>query len=408
MKENKRYDNERRRLTTGEYQRADGRYEYRYNVFGQSYAIYANTLEKLREREKELEEGNAIIRQKFDRLRTTINEVYELWKSLKRGLRDNTFQNYCYVYEHYAKETIGRMYMATVTKADVKRYFNYLVDELRLRVGTVESVYIVLHQVFQIAVDEEWIMKNPSDNAIKELKRSRNLESEKRIALTKKEQELLLEFLSRNNANRRWYPITVVFLETGMRVGELTGLRWCDIDFESETIDVNHTLVYYSKGDKQCEYAINDTKTKAGKRTIPMTVNVKKALLMEKMMQESEGIESTNVIDGYSDFVFINRYGNVRSYSTINKAYKRIIRDCNDEQFLKSENPKILLPQFSCHNLRHTFATRLCEAGGNIKVIQSVLGHADISTTMDLYCHVTNDMLEPARKQLNYCFGKSI
>ena len=220
------------------------------------------------------------------------------------------------------------------------------------------------------------------------------------MVLTKEEQDLLLSFLSKNTPNARWYPITAILLGTGMRVGEATGLRWCDIDFEENMIDVNHTLVYYSNGSHKCKFAINDTKTPASKRQIPMTRGVRAALLMEKEMQETVGVECNATVDGYTDFVFLNRFGGLHSQGTLNKVYKRIIRDCNDAEFLKSENPSVLLPSFSSHTLRHTFATRLCESGMNIKLIQDILGHSDISTTMDIYTHVTIDLKKQERDYL--------
>ncbi len=207
-----------------------------------------------------------------------------------------------------------------------------------------------------------------------------------------------MEFLSKDLCNARWYPITVVLLGTGMRVGEATGLRWCDLDFESAKIDVNHTLVYYDKGDQKMRFSINDTKTPASKRQFPMTKAVREAFLMEQDIQEELGILCDVVIDEYTDFIFLNRFGGVHQQGTLNKAYRRIIRDCNDAEFLKNENPPVLLPKFSCHNLRHTFATRLCESGVNIKAAQSILGHAKISTTMEIYTHMTADLYEQARE----------
>ena len=124
---------------------------------------------------------------------------------------------------------------------------NILADERLLKEGTIEAVQTILHQVFQIAVDDEWIDKNPSDHAVKELKRSHQMDTKKRQALSRAEQELLLSFLSENTPNARWYPITAVLLGAGMRVGEATGLRWCDIDCEEGMINVNHTLVYYAE-----------------------------------------------------------------------------------------------------------------------------------------------------------------
>lgn len=97
-------------------------------------------------------------------------------------------------------------------------------------------------------------------------------------------------------------------------------------------------------------------------------------------------------IDRYTDFIFVNRFGNTQHQGTLNKAIRRIIRDCNDEQFMKSENPKVLFPHFSCHSLRHTFTTRMCEAGINVKVIQDALGHKDISTTLNIYTDVTKEL----------------
>lgn len=393
-----RYDSNRVRLRTGEYERPDGKYEYRYTVFGKSFSVYDKTLDGLREKENDILSEKKGVNNQYNKHTTTLNDVYGLWKELKRGIRHNTYRNYCYMYDQYVKDSIGDMYVSRIKKSDIKRFFNHLVDERRLKAGTVEAVQTILHQVLQIAVDDEWIDKNPSDGAIKELKRAHQLNSKKRQALTKEEQKLLLSFLSENTTNIRWYPITAVMLGTGMRVGEATGLRWCDVDFKNSMIDVNHTLVYYSKGDHSCTFAINDTKTPASKRIIPMTKQVKDALLMERGMQELSGITCNVEIDGYRNFIFVNRFGGLHHQGSLNKAFRRIIRDCNDAEFLKSENPKVLLPNFSCHNLRHTFATRLCESGMNIKLIQDILGHSDISTTMDIYTHITKDMRSEAKE----------
>lgn len=119
---------------------------------------------------------------------------------------------------------------------------------------------------------------------------------------------------------------------------------------------------------------------------------VKEAFLMEKERQELLDIHCEAVVDGYTDFIFLNRFGQPQHQATLNKAIRRIIRDCNDEQLLKDENAKVLLPHFSCHSLRHTFTTRMCEAGVNVKVIQDTLGHKDISTTLNIYTDVTKEL----------------
>ena len=140
------------------------------------------------------------------------------------------------------------------------------------------------------------------------------------------------------------------------------------------------------------ERDVNTTKTPAGNRQVPMLDFVKEAFLMEKERQEMFDLHCEVIIDGYSDFIFINRFGQAQHQSTLNKAIRRIIRDCNDEQLLKDENAEVLLPHFSCHSLRHTFTTRMCEAGVNVKVIQDALGHKDISTTLNIYTDVTKEL----------------
>ena len=111
--------------------------------------------------------------------------------------------------------------------------------------------------------------------------------------------------------------------------------------------------------------------------------------------------------DGYSDFIFVNRFGQAQHQGTLNKAIRRIIRDCNDEQFLKSDNPAVLLPPFSCHILRHTFTTRMCEAGVNVKVIQDALGHKDISTTLNIYTDVTRELKKAEFGELDFYFKEN-
>ena len=103
--------------------------------------------------------------------------------------------------------------------------------------------------------------------------------------------------------------------------------------------------------------------------------------------------DSIAVVDGYRDFIFVNRFGNVQHQGTLNKALRRIIRDCNFEVLDKEHREDaVILPKFSNHSLRHTFTTRMCEAGVNIKAMQDILGHADAETTMDIYAEATKEL----------------
>lgn len=169
-------------------------------------------------------------------------------------------------------------------------------------------------------------------------------------------------------------------------------MRWDDVDFENGLIDVNHTLVYYNHAVNGCYFNIHSPKTEAGRRQIPMLQNVKEAFARERAYQEFNQMKCNVAVDGYTNFIFINRFGNLQHQGTLNNALRRIIRDCNDMQLSKGKKAPVLLPNFSCHSLRHTFTTRLVEAGVNIKVIQELCGHSRSDVTLDIYTTVTKEL----------------
>ena len=390
-----RTDNRRVRLRTGESQRSNGTYQYRWSTKdGVRHTIYAPTLDKLREQEEQVvvDHHDGI---KTDVKALTVNDLFKLWRDLKRGIKDSTFKNYIYMYEMFVQPSFGRNRAVAVKKSDVKRFYNQLADDKILKIATIDNVHNVLHQVFQVAVDDDYIRKNPTDGMLKELKLSHQFDTEKRKAFTVEQQNLLFTYLLSHPKYAHWYPAFYIMANTGMRVGELTGLRWRDVDFEMRTISINHTLVYYNHRDeKGCYFSINTPKTDAGERSIPMTEEVCKAFMMEREYQQATGIQSVGRVDGFDDFIFVNRDGMMQHQGTLNKALKRIMRDCNDDVLEKYgvDSKPVLLPPFSCHNLRHTFATRLCEAGVNVKVIQDILGHVDIETTMNVYVDATKEV----------------
>lgn len=379
-------------LRKGESRHRKGTYQYRWtDETGERHSVYAQTLEELRQKESEIEQDRRD-RIKPEARNVTLNDMFELWKQLKRGLKDNTFQNYVYMYNQFVAPAFGQKRISTLLKSDVKRFYNTLADERWLAISTIDCVHTVLHQVLEMAVDDLYIRRNPSDNVMKELKQAYAARGEKRRALTKQEQDLFLNYLRQSMKYQHWYPVFAVMTGTGLRVGEAVGLRWCDVDFESGMIDVNHTLVYYRHAVNGCYCNVHTPKTVNGIRQIPMLDFVKNAFQEERQNQIAAGIRCEATVDGYTDFIFVNRFGQPQHQGTLNKALRRIIRDCNDEIRLKGKKNALLLPHFSCHSLRHTFATRMCEAGVNIKVIQDTLGHADVSTTLNIYADATRDL----------------
>ena len=390
-----RYDSNHVRLKTGEGQRQDGTYCYRWtDVFGHRRAVYARTLSELREKEEQ------IIIDRHDGIKTTsanmtLNDLYELWKDIKRGIKDSTKQNYVYMYDQHVKPVFGRNKLKHIKRTDVRRFYINLIEDKGLCLATLDNIHTVLHQVLQVAVDDDMIRKNPSDNMVREMRLAIGDDSVKRKALTWEEEKLFLTYMKDHPKYYHWYPVFYVLLNTGMRFGECAGLRHCDIHTDPRSgqkyISVNHTLVYYNHTHHQkggCGYTMNTPKTKAGIRQIPISDSVLEALKMEKEYQELAGITCTAHIDGYTDFIFLNQNGNVYNCEALNKAIHRIVRDCNSEILEREglESNPVLLPHFSCHVLRHTFATRAAESGVLApKTLQSILGHADISTTFNIY-----------------------
>jgi integrase len=297
------------------------------------------------------------------------------------------------MYTQFVKPDFGEMHIVDLKRSNVRAFYNHLADSQHVKANTIDNIHTVLHQVLELGVEDDYLRYNPSDNALKELKRAHNDGSEKRRALTVPEQELFEQYLSKNGQYHRWYPIFVVMMWTGMSVGEIAGLRWCDIDLDEEAISVNHTLVYFDKGgSERCGFAVNTPKTKAGERNIPMLPKVKEAFIMEKEYQKECEIACKATVDGYTDFIFINRFGGVQHQGTLNKALRPIIRDCNYKVLDNAKDKEVVtLPRFSNHSLRHTFTTRMCEAGVNIKVMQDILGHADAETTLQIYTDATKD-----------------
>ena len=400
----KRKDSKGRILKDGESIMPDGRYRYQYvDAYGKRKAIYSWKLvptdkipdgkrsdlslrEKIKQVQKDVSDGIRIDNQK------TVNDIFDLWISLKRNLKDNTKQNYIYMYQQFVAPDFGKKKISKLVKSDVRRFYNTLVDERGLKINTLDSIHTVLHPVLELAVEDGYLRNNPSDNVMRDLKQSHNYDMEKKKALTVEEQNLFLDYLRDNEIYGHWYPVFAVMLGTGLRVGEVTGLRWSDVDLKEGTISINHTLVYYQHRDgKGCYFSVNTPKTKAGIRTVPILDGVKHAFVEEKKWRMANGVLCNAKIDGFTDFIFVNRFGNVQHQGTLNKALRRIIRDCNEEQLASGKKNPVLLPRFSCHTLRHTFATRLVESGVNIKAVQEILGHSDISTTMDIYVDAKED-----------------
>lgn len=383
-----------RSLRKGEVQRAsDKRYMYTYtDPLGRRKFIYANDLTQLREKEEKL------LKDQLDGLdiyvagKATLNETFDRYISTKYNLRESTRSSYLYTYDHYVRDTFGLKRIAEIKYSDVLQFYYHLLNQQGISLGTLDSVHCLLHPTFQLAVRDEIIRKNPTDGVMKEISRESGKNRGVRHALTIEQQRCFMEYIANHPIYYHWWPMFTILLGTGCRIGEALGLRWQDLDFEKRVISINHSLVYYpANGSNKCVLRVSLPKTDAGIRTIPMLDIVKDAFEMLYEEQKENGFNETE-IDGMTGFIFCNRFGSVPNPQTVNHTIKRIANNYNADEVVqakKEHRDPIILPNFSCHHLRHTFCTRLCENETNLKVIQSIMGHKNIETTLDIYAEAT-------------------
>lgn len=393
-----RKDPRGRVLRKGEsWREKDKRYTYTYtDPLGRRKWIYATDLMILREKEKKLMKDQLDGLDLYAAGKATVNNTFDRYISTKYDLRDTTRSNYLYTYNKFVRETFGKKRLVDVKYSDVMHFYLHLLNVDDLAIATVDNVHCILHPIFELAVRDDIIRKNPTDGVMRELTKKSGKNKGIRRALTRDQQRIFMEYIAGHPIYYHWWPLFTVLLGTGCRIGECLGLRWEDLDFEHKVISINHAITYYrSVEHKRQTVSVSLPKTEAGIRTVPILDVVKEAFEMEKEQQfDMQGGLNTQIIDGMSGFVFQNSEGNVPNPQTVNQTIKRIVSSYNAEELLKAAKEKrepVILPEFSCHVLRHTFATRLCEAESNLKVIQSVMGHRNVETTMDIYAEATEE-----------------
>ena len=392
----RRVDSKRRALRNGEFIRGDGYYVYKEEINGKRRTIYAKTLEELREKEDQLhekeEKGLDLDKQKL-----TLNDLADTYlASKKKSVQVTTFHTMTSTYDRYVRDNFGYRLVADIKRSHIRDlYLDLLtgVDNRKaISLGTVCRLDSIVKPMFESAVYDDIIIKNPARGVFGEIKKERRDKMKKKPALTEEEQDEFLEFISTTKKHDGIKNMIIVLLGTGCRIGEMIGLRWDDVDFKNNTININHA-VGYTKIDGSYRRFIKSTKSAAGDRNIPMLDEVRRALIREKEKQLKLG-NPQPVLDGYTNFVFLSERGFIYTRDNICIQIKQLINEYN------VEHPYSPLPMFTTHQLRHTFATRLCRNTGDLKSIQNILGHADISTTLNVYADATKDGVKESMESL--------
>lgn len=384
----KRTDNKGRILRNGEMQRAeDNRYLYRYtDLSGRKRTVYAVTLVELREKEKQIERDlqDGIDSSKGD---MTLNQMFQIYMETKSDLRESTRYNYMGVWKNAIESTpLGNMKIAHIKQLHIRKFYSELVDK-GLSANTIKLYHNLINPTLELAVDSDIIRKNPA----KDCKKGIGGTKRERESMTISEQERMLDFIKNTDKYSLYYPMIIFALSTGLRVGELTGLRWADVDMKENVVHIRQQLIYKNLGDG-CKFHIQDLKTEAGRRDIPLTENARRSLIRQKELYLLLGkTMRTHEVEGISDFVFTNTLGKPYAVNAVNFALDHIVKAYNKmegAQAAKEHRQPELLPHVSAHILRHTACTRLAESGLEPKVLQYIMGHANVSVTLDVYTHL--------------------
>lgn len=400
-----RLDSKGNVLEKGEYYRDyDGRYVYNYkNPFnGKRVSLYAVSLDSLRDKEKKLREELQNSIEKYRNRNITLNDIFEDYVASRISWSKGTEANNVSMYNRHIKNSIGRLKLINIKKDTVRRFLKNVHNETGMYFSTLAGLLGLISNLFEYAIDMDFPVKNPCAGIYSEFSNKIPHNKGCRKALTRAQEKAFLNFIRNNSEFAAWEPMFVIFLHTGLRLGELIGLRWCDVDMMHRTININHALVRERKrtGEECQRLVVSAPKTNAGIRMIPMTDAVYNAF---RGLQERKNVRtSTQIkIDGMTDFIFVNRIGNVYNGDDINNALKRIIKKYNNHgTYNYSKNADVeYLPDISVHVFRHTFCTRLCEIEHNVRVIQDIMGHNNIKTTLEIYNTVNTECKSTAMEK---------
>ena len=381
----KRKDKKGRVLRTGESQRKDLIYQYRYtDIHGKRQTIYSSDLKELREKEKEIQ---AWVDEGLDYAagNVTVTQLVERYISIKQGVRYNTKVGYSFVLGLIKKERFGYRVIRDIKVSDAQQWMIKLQQDGR-GYSTLTSVRGVLKPAFQMAYNEDVIRRNPFDFKLTDVVVNN---SKKRIAMTEKQQKLWMGYIKEDSTYAKYYDEFVVLLGTGLRISEFCGLTLEDLDFENQRINVDHQLCKSMTN----EYFVENTKTKCGIRTIPMSSDVYNSL--KNIVSNRIKSQKEYVVDGYTNFLNINRYGNPCVSYNYDSIFKSALNRYNKHH---ADNP---LPKITPHIMRHTFCTNLINAGVNIKTVQYLMGHSTANITLNIYTHSDYDSVVSQVASLN-------
>lgn len=368
----KRKDNKGRLLRTGESQRKDLTYMYRYkDNDGTRRCVYAPTLAELRVKEDDittrLNHGLVI----GDKL--TVIELVDMYLRTRTDLEESTKESYHSAYKRLSNAEFAKLPVKDVSRTSVKMFYLDL-NEAGIRYGSIQGIANLLRPAFQMAVDDDRLLKNPCTFRLGDIIKN---DAKKRQPLAEDELVEFLKFVHTSKKHRQYYNQVAILAYTGMRVSEMCALTVNDIDFKAGLINVNKQIA--DAGDKK-RY-VKPPKSDSGNRLIaiaPQLVPILKDAIREAMLRKTQPIS-----DGVSGFLFVTKHGLLCRAEDVGTHFRQMMRAYNATR--EESAPKI-----TPHILRHTFCTKCIQDGVDVKSVQYLMGHSTANITMNVYAHTNS------------------
>lgn len=364
--------------------RSDGRYMGRFTHLGQTYTLYGHSPKKLKIELDDLkyEVTHGIYVKEAN---ITLEAWFSIWLETYKAVtvKAGTIQTYKQVFATLIQAELGKYRLKNIKLAIVQRYINTLFQKGYSKTR-INMVYVILLDMYKQAVKNGLVKDNPIQFV--DLPKF-GTKKEKRV-LTLEEQRIFLNYAKFSG----YYDFYVVALYTGMRCGEILALEWNDIDLKNNLIKVQGTLVYIRNESRRYKDA---PKSKSSYRDIPMLDNVAEILKQRRKNQSEIRLKMGKQWvsdDCLKNPVFTYNTGTVFWDTAIRVDIKKIVK--------KIQKNHADFDHITPHTFRHTFATRGLEKGIPPKVMQTILGHATLAMTMDLYSHVLPNVKAEEMKKL--------
>lgn len=286
--------------------------------------------------------------------------------------------------DELGKDPFGQRRIDTIKISDAKLWLITLHQRQGKGYSTIHTIRGILRPAFRQAYDDDMIRRNPFDF---ELVTVIVNDSVTREAITRDQERKYLEFVKQDKHFSRYYEGIYILFNTGLRISEFVGLTTKNIDFKNHKIIVDHQLIRTSK----MQYMIEEPKTESGIREIPMSEDVEAAFRTIIARRKKPKIEP--IIDGYSGFLYLDKNNMPMVALHWEKYFQHILEKYNGIY-------KVQMPKVTPHVCRHTFCSKMAKSGMNPKSLQYIMGHADISVTLNTYTHVKFEDAEAEMKRV--------